>query len=258
MATHLKSLAKRARSNEGHVKVARAYKARVTALVSERDELQNQVQSVMEEVVKLKSDLKHTMSALARTESREEKARGSLKVAEVELQEVKDGLQAAQDDLLEAKDWLQAARIELQAVMDELPSSQNELRGTREELRAARDELRNKATLLDGACCEASEAAISVKRLTEECHGLRGDLQRQETLVFHKDGAITSLKDEVCTQWASGWLAFQKKAASAYPGLDFNFDIPSDEEAEGSFSPDYSGEPSTSAETRSPSSPSNI
>ena len=32
------------------------------------------------------------------------------------------------------------------------------------------------------------------------------------------------------------------KAANAYLGLDFNFDIPSDEEAEESFSADYSGE----------------
>ena len=45
------------------------------------------------------------------------------------------------------------------------------------------------------------------------------------------------------TQWASGWLAFKRKAANAYSGLDFNFDIPSDEEAEESFSVDCSGEP---------------
>ena len=258
MATHSKSLAKRAGSNEGHVKAARVYKARVTALVSEQAELRNQVQSMTEEAVKLKSDLKHTTSTRARAESKEEKARASLKVAEVKLQEVKDGLQAAQDDLLEARDGLQAARTELQAVRDELQSSQNELRGTREELCAARDELRNKAALLDGAHREASEAASSIERLTEECHGLRGDLQRQETLVVQRDGVIASLKDEVCTQWASGWLAFQKKAPSAYPGLDFNFNIPSDEEAEGSFSPDYSGEPNAPAEARSPSPPSDI
>ena len=62
--------------------------------------------------------------------------------------------------------------------------------------------------------------------------------------------AIACLKDEVCTQWASGWLAFQRRAASAYPGLDLNFDIPSDEEVEGSLSADYSGEPDTHAEAR--------
>ena len=104
MATHLKSLAKRARLNEGHVKAARVYKARVTALVSERAELRDWVQNMKEEAVKLKFDLRHTMTARARAEGREEKARNSLRVAEVELQEVRGGLQAAQDDLLEARD----------------------------------------------------------------------------------------------------------------------------------------------------------
>ena len=95
----------------------------------------------------------------------------------------------------------------------------------------------------------------SVERLTEEYHGLRGDLQRQETLLVQRDGAIASLRDEACTQCAFGWLAFQRKAANAYLGLDLNFDIPSDEEAEESFSADCSGEPNTPADARSPSSP---
>ena len=29
-----------------------------------------------------------------------------------------------------------------------------------------------------------------------------------------------SLRDEACTQWDSGWLALQRKAANAYLGLD--------------------------------------
>ena len=95
----------------------------------------------------------------------------------------------------------------------------------------------------------------SIERLTDECHALRGELQRQETLVVQRDEAIVSLRDEACTQWASGWLAFQMRVANAYPGLDLNFDIPSDEEAEESFSADYVGEPAASAEARSPSSP---
>ena len=206
--------------------------------------------------MKLKSYLRHTMTTRARAEGREEKARDSLRVAEIKLREVRDELQAPQDDLLEARDGLQATQIELQVVRDELQSSQNELRGTREELCAARDELRNKAMLLDGARREASEAASSIERLTKECNGLRGDLQRPETLVVQRDGAIASLRDEAYTQWAFRWLAFQRKAANAYPGLDFNFDIPSDEEAEDSFSTDCSGEPITPAEARSPSSPS--
>ena len=149
---------------------------------------------------------------------------------------------------MEARDELQAAQTKIQVVRDELQSSQNELRVTREELRAARDELRNKAALLDGARRKASEVVSSIERLTEECHRLRGDLQRQETLVVQRDGAITSLRDETCTQWASGLLAFQRKAANAYPGLDLNFDILSDEEAEESFSANYSGDPNTPAD----------
>ena len=75
-------------------------------------------------------------------------------------------------------------------------------------------------------------------------------------MVVQRDGAIASLRDEACTQWASRWLAFQMRVANAYPGLDLNFDIPSNEEAEESFSADYSGEPVAPAVVRSPSSSS--
>ena len=54
---------------------------------------------------------------------------------------------------------------------------------------------------------------------------------------------------------ASGWLTFQRKASKAYPGLDLNFDLPSEEEAEESFSADFSREPNTPADARSPSLP---
>ena len=82
-----------------------------------------------------------------------------------------------------ARDGLQAAQNELQVVREELQTSQNELRVVREELQNARDELRNKVVVLDRARCEASEDESFIKRLTDECHALRGDLQRQETLV---------------------------------------------------------------------------
>ena len=85
---------------------------------------------------------------------------------------------------------------------------------------------------------------------------LRRDLHRKETLVVQRDEVIGRLRDEVCTQWASWWLAFQRKAATAYPCLDINFDIPSDEEAEESLSADFPGEPNTPAEAHSPCSPS--
>ena len=121
---------------------------------------------------------------------------------------------------------------------------------SKEELSAARDELRDKTALLDGARCEAFEAISSTERLTEECRGLRG---QQVTLVAQRDEVIGRLRDEACTQWASRWLAFQRKAANDYPGLDFNFNIPSDEEAEESLSTDYYGEPDAPVEAHSPS-----
>ena len=133
-------------------------------------------------------------------------------------------------------------------VRDKLLTSQGELRESKEELCATKDELRDKTTLLDGARREASEAVNSAERLTEECRGLRGDLHQQVTLVAQRDEVIGRLRGEACTQWVSGWLVFQRKATNAYPGLDFNFDIPSDEEAEDSLSTDHSGEPNTTAE----------
>ena len=46
---------------------------------------------------------------------------------------------------------------------------------------------------------------------------------------------ITELKDKACTQWASGWLAFQRRASQAFIDLEFNIQL-SDEEVEGSAS----------------------
>ena len=74
-------------------------------------------------------------------------------------------------------------------------------------------------------------------------------------MVVQRDEAVASLRDEACTQWASGWLAFQRRATNAFPSLDFNFDIPSDEEAKESFFADCLGEPITPAEAHSSSSP---
>ena len=71
MATHLKSLEKMAKLNEGHVKAARAYKARVAALTSKRAKLRARMQNMTEEAMKLKSDLRYTSMARARAEGRE-------------------------------------------------------------------------------------------------------------------------------------------------------------------------------------------
>ena len=90
MATHLKSLAKKAKLDEGHAKAAWVYKARMASLISKWTELRDQVQRMTEEAVKLKSDLKHTTSARARSEGREDGARNSLRAAKGELREVRN------------------------------------------------------------------------------------------------------------------------------------------------------------------------
>ena len=165
-------------------------------------------------------------------------------------------MRAAQNDLLEARDGLQSAQYELQMVRDELLTTQGELRESKEELRAIKDDLCDKTALLDGARREASEVVSWAKRLTEDFRGLRGDLHQQVTLVAQRDEVIGRLRAEACTQWVFRWLAFQKKTVNAYSSLDFNFDLPSDEEDEGSLFADYSGEPGTLVEVHSPSSPS--
>ena len=162
--------------------------------------------------------------------------------AEGELREVQNELRVAQNDFIEARDGVQSAQYELHMARDELLTSQGELRESKEGLRATNDELRDKTALLDGARREASEAVNSVERLTEECRGFCGDLHQQINLVAQRDEVIGRLRDQASTQWASGWLAFQQRAANVYPGFDFNFDLPSDEEGEESLSTDYSGE----------------
>ena len=106
--------------------------------------------------------------------------------------------------------------------------------------------------LLEAACRESSEAVNLSRRLSEECRGLRTDLHQQVSMVAQRDEVIRQLRDQVGAQWASGWLAFQQKAIR-YSNLDFNFDLPSDEEAEESSD---SQEPGTLAEAPSHSSSS--
>ena len=268
VATHLKGLADKAKLNEKHVKIARIYKAKAASLTSEWSELQERAQRMTEEVERLKYDLKHTTSAHARAESREDEVRNSLAAVEGELRKVRGELQVAQNDLIENRDGLQTAQYELQTVREELITSRGELRESRDELRAANGDLNDKVTqleaarreasearaLLEVARREASEAINSTERLSEECRGLHGDLRQQVTLVAQRDEVIGKLRDQASAQWASRWLAFQRKAVHMYSDLDFNFDLPSDEEAEESFSANYSREPSTPAEAHSPSS----
>ena len=74
MATYTKSLARRASSTESSAKAAKAYKAKVASLTSEKAKLQARIQSLTEDVVKHKSDLKQTLTTKARAKDREKKA----------------------------------------------------------------------------------------------------------------------------------------------------------------------------------------
>ena len=111
--------------------------------------------------------------------------------------------------------------------------AEDELRLAREELQVVKGDLWAKMAALEWARQEALEAGNSVERLTEELDRLRMDLARQEALASRRGEVITELKDEVCTQWDSGWLAFQRRPSRAFPDLEFNIQL-SDEEVEGS------------------------
>ena len=196
-ATHLKGLAEKAKLNEKHVRIARIYKAEVTTLTSEWDELQGRVQHMYEEIERLTSDLKHTSSARARAENREGEVWSSLTIAEGELREVRDELQALQDDLVKAHEGLQSAQGELQLVREELIISRGEQRDLQVELRAvtggldemekqleiARREILEGKVLLETARHESSEAVDLSGQLSEECRVLRAELHQRDDMV---------------------------------------------------------------------------
>ena len=139
------SLARRASFAEGSNRAVKAYKSKVASLTFQKADLRAQMQRLAEDAVKYESNLKHTTTTKARAEDKEKKARSELRVAEDELRAVRDELHVARD-----------------------------------ELHVVRDELRIKATILSRVIQEAFEAMSSVELLTEEFHGLRGDLQRRE------------------------------------------------------------------------------
>ena len=51
-------------------------------------------------------------------------------------------------------------------------------------------------------------------------------------MINQRDGVIAELRNEAYTLWASRWLAFRRRAAKAFPGLDFNLQVPNEEEVE--------------------------
>ena len=121
------------------------------------------------------------------------------------------------------------------------------------QLEISRREVLEGKVLLEIALHESSEAVNSSGRLREECCGLRTELHQRDNMIAQMDEVIRQLRDQAGAQWASGWLAFQRKDIHAYSNLDFNFDLPSDEEAEESSD---SREPGTPAGVPSHSSSS--
>ena len=107
--------------------------------------------------------------------------------------------------------------------------AEDELRLAREELQAVKGDLWAKIAALEWARQEALKAGNSVERLTKELGRLQMDLERQEALVSRRGEVIAELRDEACIQLASGWLAFQRRASRAFPGLDFNIQLSNDE-----------------------------
>ena len=141
-----------------------------------------------------------------------------------ELVKHKSDLKHASVARARAEDKEKEARKDVKVVEDEL-------RLAIEELQAVKGDLWAKIAALELAHQEALEVENSVERLTEELGKLRIDLTRQEALARRRGDVTAELKDEACTQWASGWLAFQRRASQAFPDLEFNIHL-SDEEVE--------------------------
>ena len=122
----------------------------------------------------------------------------------------------------QAEDKEKEARKDAKVVDDELWLA-------REELQAIKVDLWAKMEALERARQEALEAGNSMECLAKELGSLRMDLTRQEALASRRGELIVELKDETCTQWASRWLSFQRRASRAFPDLEFNIQL-SDEE----------------------------
>ena len=70
-------------------------------------------------------------------------------------------------------------------------------------------------------------------------------------MVNQKEGVIVKLRDEACTLWVFGWLAFQRKASKVFPSLSFNFSVPAEDKVGES---DFDGEDGLGVSSTAPSS----
>ena len=148
-----------------------------------------------------------------------------------QIRDMTEELVKHRSDLKHASTARARAEDKEKKVRKDVKVVEDELRLAREKLQAVKGDLCAKVMALDQVRQEALEAGNSVERLTEELDKLRMDLERQEALASRRGEVIAELRDEACTQWASGWLAFQRRASRAFPDLDFNIQL-SDEEVE--------------------------
>ena len=161
------------------------------------------------------------------------------------MAELRARIQSLTDDVLGYKSDLKHTSIAKARSKDRennaiegLSFVEDELRVVKEEFQAAWEELYTKVAALNRATREASEAERSMEHLVDECNTLHGDLQKQEAMFSQRDGVIAELRDKACTLWASGWLSFRRRAAKDFLGLDFNLQVPDEEEVEESVSED--------------------
>ena len=124
---------------------------------------------------------------------------------------------------------------------EDVKVTKDELRLAIEELQAIKGDLYTKVTTLDRVRQEALETRNSVELLTEELGKLRINLERQEALASRRGEVIAEHRDEACTQWASGWLAFKHRASRAFPNLEFNIQLSNEEVEESASEPEADG-----------------
>ena len=134
MTTYIKDLVRMASLAESSARAAKAYKARVVSLTSEKAELRARIQILTEDVMKHKSDLKHTSTAKARAEDQAKKAIEGLRVVQDELRVVKEEFQATREELCTSAAALDRARREDSEVEGSMERFVEECNVLREDL----------------------------------------------------------------------------------------------------------------------------
>ena len=89
----------------------------------------------------------------------------------------------------------------------------------RKDAKVAEDELWLEREELQDVKGDLWAKIVALERARQEA---QMDLARQEALASRRGEVIAELKDEACTQWASGWLSFLCRASRAFQVLEFN------------------------------------